>query len=156
MNLPHETLTQILGSNAPYDPTTETTPQFMNDKFAELLENDQAIKQQINVLNGMFATEQVTNTRLANGWVISYSSNNCQINKIGGKVFVSMTIKDGVKTNGTLIYTSNIKPTKSFQGQVCDHYTMIPVGRFTMDTNGNITLTIDIETNYIYLKGSEC
>ena len=51
MNLPYTTLTPILGDEAPYDPNTETTPEFMNGKFKELLENDTAIAQQINVLN---------------------------------------------------------------------------------------------------------
>lgn len=50
MNLPYTTLTPILGDEAPYDPNTETTPEFMNGKFKELLENDTAIAQQINVL----------------------------------------------------------------------------------------------------------
>lgn len=51
MNLPYETLTPILGDKATYDPTTETTPDFMNGKFGELLQNDKLLKDQINVLN---------------------------------------------------------------------------------------------------------
>ena len=46
--LPHSTLTPILGNDAPYDPKTETTPDFMNAKFEELKENDEAIARQIN------------------------------------------------------------------------------------------------------------
>ena len=49
--LPYETLTPILGDTASYDPKTETTPDFMNKKFKELLENDKASAEQINVLN---------------------------------------------------------------------------------------------------------
>lgn len=50
--LPYETLTPILGDTASYDPKTETTPDFMNKKFKELLENDKASAEQINVLSG--------------------------------------------------------------------------------------------------------
>lgn len=50
--IPYKTLTAILGEDAPYNPSEETTPKFMNGKFNELLENDKAIENQINVLNG--------------------------------------------------------------------------------------------------------
>lgn len=49
--LPYKTLTPILGEKATYDPKEETTPEFMNGKFEELLENDKSLKNQINVLN---------------------------------------------------------------------------------------------------------
>lgn len=47
-NLPFPTLTQILGNTATYDPKTETTPEFMNGKFDELLKNDTYLLQQLN------------------------------------------------------------------------------------------------------------
>lgn len=61
--LPYETLTPILGDTASYDPKTETTPDFMNKKFKELLENDKASAEQINVLNtyiGRLGVEKVS------------------------------------------------------------------------------------------------
>lgn len=48
--IPYKTLTPILGEEAPYNPSEETTPKFMNGKFNELLENDKALENQINVL----------------------------------------------------------------------------------------------------------
>ena len=48
--IPYKTLTPILGDAATYNPTIETTPKFINDKFNELLENDKALENQINVL----------------------------------------------------------------------------------------------------------
>ena len=49
--IPYKTLTPILGTSATYNPSEETTPIFMNGKFNELLENDKALENQINVLN---------------------------------------------------------------------------------------------------------
>lgn len=49
--IPYKTLTPILGTSATYNPSEETTPMFMNGKFNELLENDKALENQINVLN---------------------------------------------------------------------------------------------------------
>ena len=52
MNLPYETLTEIKGENATeWSPEYETTPEFMNGKYNELLANDKALKQQINDLD---------------------------------------------------------------------------------------------------------
>ena len=46
-----ETLTPILGDAAiSYDPEYETSAEFMNGKFKELLENDVELLKQINVL----------------------------------------------------------------------------------------------------------
>lgn len=53
MPLPYEKLTQILGIEASdYPPEHETTPEFMNEKFNELLLNDKELLKQINVLEG--------------------------------------------------------------------------------------------------------
>lgn len=64
MDLPYENLTLIKGKDATeYEPNHETTPEFMNGKFSELLENDKAIKNQINVLNtyiGRLGVEKVS------------------------------------------------------------------------------------------------
>ena len=50
MPLPYEKLTQILGMEATdYPPEHETTPEFMNKKFNELLVNDKELLKQINV-----------------------------------------------------------------------------------------------------------
>lgn len=49
--LPYEKLTPIMGKDAQYDPKIETTPEFMNNKFKELLENDIEAEKQINDLN---------------------------------------------------------------------------------------------------------
>lgn len=52
MSLPYEKLTQILGDLATeHTPESETTPEFMNGKFDELLVNDKYLYNQINVLN---------------------------------------------------------------------------------------------------------
>lgn len=49
MPLPYEQLTQILGIEASdYPPEHETTPEFMNQKFNELLVNDKELLKQIN------------------------------------------------------------------------------------------------------------
>lgn len=61
--IPYKTLTPILGKEAPYNPSEETTPKFMNGKFNELLENDKALENQINVLNtyiGRLGVEKVS------------------------------------------------------------------------------------------------
>lgn len=49
MSLPYEKLTQILGDLATeHTPESETTPEFMNGKFDELLVNDKYLYNQIN------------------------------------------------------------------------------------------------------------
>ena len=72
MPLPYEQLTQILGIEASdYPPEHETTPEFMNQKFNELLVNDKELLKQINdliekhnyavtLLNGYYGTVNVT------------------------------------------------------------------------------------------------
>lgn len=60
--IPYKTLTAILGDKAPYNPSEETTPMFMNGKFNELLENDKSLENQINVLvgeNASYSTESI-------------------------------------------------------------------------------------------------
>lgn len=61
--IPYKTLTPILGKEAPYNPSEETTPKFMNGKFNELLENDKALENQINVLNDKSLLNQDLNTK---------------------------------------------------------------------------------------------
>lgn len=52
MSLPYNTLTPFLGDNAiEYIPEYETTLEFMNGKFAELLMNDKDLDNKINVLS---------------------------------------------------------------------------------------------------------
>ena len=59
MPLPYEQLTQILGIEASdYPPEHETTPEFMNQKFNELLVNDKELLKQINVLKKIAYTTQ--------------------------------------------------------------------------------------------------
>lgn len=49
MSLPYEKLTPILGETATeYTPENETTPEFMNGKFEELLANDKNLDNKIN------------------------------------------------------------------------------------------------------------
>lgn len=51
MSLPYNTLTPFLGDNATeYIPEYETSLEFMNSKFAELLVNDKDLDNKINVL----------------------------------------------------------------------------------------------------------
>lgn len=62
MPLPYEKLTQILGIEATdYPPEHETTPEFMNKKFNELLVNDKELLKQINVLESMLKVKYITN-----------------------------------------------------------------------------------------------
>lgn len=52
MSLPYKVLTEIKGNKTTdYAPEYETTPEFMNGKFNELLKNDIELDKQINVLN---------------------------------------------------------------------------------------------------------
>ena len=54
MGLPYEKLTQILGNLATeHTPESETTPEFINGKFDELLFNDKYLYNQINVLKSV-------------------------------------------------------------------------------------------------------
>lgn len=52
MSLPYSKLTPILGDKATdHTPESETTPDFMNGKFTELLENDKSLDERINDLS---------------------------------------------------------------------------------------------------------
>ncbi len=84
-NLPHSTLTPILGNDAPYEPKTETTPTFMNGKFSECLENDVALAQEINNMN--------------NG--DKSGSLQQQINILNGKVNVNKIYTSFTQINGS-------------------------------------------------------
>lgn len=91
-NLPHSTLTPILGNDAPYEPKTETTPTFMNGKFSECLENDVALAQEINNMN--------------NG--DKSGSLQQQINILNGKVNVNKIYTSFTQINGSGAVTTPI------------------------------------------------
>lgn len=103
--IPYKTLTPILGTSATYNPSEETTPMFMNGKFNELLENDKALENQINVLNNKFCSfKTFSSDSFLNGWE-QYSGSELRYNKIGNIVFLFGTISgaNGVLTLGTTI-----------------------------------------------------
>lgn len=101
--LPYKTLTPILGEQATYDPTAETTPDFMNGKFNELLKNDTEIAKQINVLNQLFTGEGLDLTPyLANGWTKDdWFAIKAYI--VGKFVMISGVINNGIGTAGTAV-----------------------------------------------------
>ena len=109
MSLPYETLTPILGEAATeYIPESETTPEFMNGKFAELLENDKNLDNKINVLN---------NNR---GYLSSVSlSNNTDFNTItqNGKYVVNTNINSPV-TSSSLTYSIDVTSHANASGEI--------------------------------------
>lgn len=99
MNLPYNTLTPILGEEATdHTPESETTPEFMNSKFNELLENDKTVANQVDLLNGKFEFSTCT---LLNGWTGSVTAYKC--NNI---IHFYGRVSGGTMENGTAICES--------------------------------------------------
>ena len=98
-----ETLTPLLGDNAiSYEPKYETTTEFMNGKFKELLDNDLALREQINVLKPVRNIEPIEYYNSWSAWAGAYG---IKLDKIGSRVFCSGVLAVGVKDNGTIIFT---------------------------------------------------
>ncbi|MBE6021684.1 MAG: hypothetical protein E7231_00460 [Cellulosilyticum sp.] len=103
--LPYKTLTPILGNDATYDAHIETTPDFMNGKFKELLENDKATAEQINVLNKI----EVIPITYLNGFNNIWGGTRCV--RVGNEVNVYLEIlKTGASDLSLPITVFKYKP----------------------------------------------
>ena len=145
--IPYKTLTPILGEEAPYNPSEETTPKFMNGKFNELLANDKALENQINVLNEKFEVVQCT---LLNGW-----TGEVWCYKSGRMIHFYGRISNGAQENGTIMFeapfnlaleyfpvfqttTNPVGWLYSISNQVCVH---------SLSTNNDLCINITIGGN---------
>lgn len=96
MSLPYDVLTPILGgSSTEYEPEYETSCDFMNGKFNELLENDKYLNNQINVLyNASYGSTLKTLDNIdlndfeldGEFWVNGYTCQNVPVINYWGKL----------------------------------------------------------------------
>lgn len=128
--LPYKTLTPILGEQATYDPTAETTPDFMNGKFNELLKNDTEIAKQINDLKG--ETWEINFSSFLNGWGHGDYRTN-RLRRIGNTVVGTMSVKAGSLNYGDtiLVFPDSFKTQRGYDIFVKDAW-------FFIDSDGNL------------------
>ena len=151
MDLPHETLTLILGEEATYDPTTETTPKFMNGKFGELLENDKKLKEQINVLS----TKTPFSCTAKSGYKIN--NQNCYI--LNGIKYVNLQVSKTDNTVFTQTY-HNVASLPFSSSTISELASMLMIGDMLIGSsvaasvNGTIRAkAIDANATVIYISG---